>query len=178
MNKKTEISGASAYPSNRLGQRERKVLQVSDQYEPINPDNWAVQPEDMDDAIDMLAEAVKVVKAVAVVYDFSIQGGTVGDLPLGVTLPDNAIIVEVLRDETTSATSGGALATIQLSVPTDGALEQTGLVANGGAPSLANSGGSALPKKLTAERELQVTIAVEAVTAGKVHYYIRYYIGT
>lgn len=177
MNKKTEISGASAYPSNRLGQRERKVLQVSDQYEPINPDNWTTQPEDMDDAIDMLAEAVKVVKGLTVVYDFSIQGGTIGNLPLGVSLPDNAIIVEVVRDETTSATSAGGTGTILLSVPTEGALEQSPLTANGGAPSVANSGGSALPVKLAAVRELQVTIATEAVTAGKVHYFIRYYVG-
>lgn len=177
--KTTEIAGAGNYPANRLNQRERKVLEVGNQYAPAVEANWATAPDNIDDALDSLA-AVNVggkLKTVSVTYDFSVNGGAISAIPLTVTLPDNAIVVEVIRDELTACTSSGSTGTIILGVPTDGALEQTALTADGGSPALASSGGTALPKKLTAARTLQVTIATAALTAGKIEYFVRYYQG-
>lgn len=181
INKQTEIAGAWNYPENRLNQRERKVLEVGNQYDPATPADWATAPTNIDEALDALAAsgaaAAQGMAVASATYDFSVQGGAQGTISLDVDLPDNAIIVEVIRDELTAATSAGSGATIILNVPTDGNLEQTALTANGGSPSLASSGGTALPKKLTAARTLQVTIAVEDVTAGKINYLVRYFKG-
>lgn len=181
INKKTEIAQAPQYPALRHNPRERKVLETSNQYVPADSADWATAPATIDDALDALAAsgaaAAQGMAVASVEYDFSVDGGAVGSIPLGVSLPDNAIIVEVIRDELTAATSAGSGATIILNVPTDGNLEQTALTANGGAVTLASSGGTAVPKKLTAARQLQVTIAVEAVTAGKIIYHVRYFKG-
>lgn len=177
INKAAEIAGAGNYPSNRLNQRERKVVEVSNQYEPADSTSWGSSaPATIDEALDQLASGGQL-KSVSAVYDFSIDGGATGSINLGVTLPDNAIVVEVIRDELTSCTSAGSGGTIILNVPTDGNLEQTALTADGGAASLVSSGGTSVPKKLTASRELRVTIAVENLTAGKIEYFVRYFQG-
>lgn len=175
--KAQQIAEAYNYPSNTLNKREQKVLEVSDQYAPSVPANWSPAPATIDAALNQLAanNAGGVLKAVAVTYDFSVNGGAVGSIPLGVSLPSKAVVVEVIRDEVTACTSTGSTGTIILNVPTDGNLEQTALTADGGSPTLASSGGSAVPKKTTAARQLQVTIATNAVLAGKIVYLVRYY---
>lgn len=175
ISKSNELANVGKYPSSRLNERERKVLETAESFSPSSPSDWETAPSTQDEALDALAAAGSANMAVATVeWDFSVDGGAVSDIPLGVTLPDNAVIVEVIRDEVTAATSGTSSGTIILSTPTDGALEQTALTANGGSPSVASSGGSAVPKKLTGARQLQVTIAVEAITAGKIKYFVRY----
>lgn len=179
--KATELAGAGSYPANRLNKRERKVLQTAEQYDPTTDANWSTVPTTVSGALDTLAASGASsqygMATATVVYDFATSGGAVSSINLGVTLPDNAIITEVIRDEITAATSAGNGATIILNVPTDGNLEQTAITADGSTPTLASSGGSAVPKKLTAARELRVTIATEAVTAGKIRYHVRYYKG-
>lgn len=179
INKATELAGAGNYPSNRLNQRERKVLQVATSYSPATPGNWAVAPTTQDAALDALAasNAGGVMATLSVTYDFSINGGATGSIPLGVSLPNKAIVTEVIRDEATACTSTGSTGTIILNVPTDGNLEQTALTADGGSPTVASSGGSAVPKKMTAARQLQVTIATNPLLAGKIKYLVRYYLG-
>lgn len=176
INKATELANVGQYPASRLNERERKVLQTAEEYDPASPSDWETPPSTQDAALDALAAAGSANMAVAkATYDFSIQGGAIGAHSLSVDLPDNAIIVEVIRDEITAATSTGSTGTIILGVPTDGALEQTALTADGGSPSLASSGGTAVPKKLTAARTLQVTIATNPVLAGKIVYFVRYF---
>lgn len=178
ISKATELLGAGDYPANRLNQRERKVLQVAEQFEPASDSDWTTPPTTMSAALDALAAGgAGGLKSATATYDFSVHGGGTGSIDLDVSLPDNAIVVEVIRDELTACTSAGNGATIILNVPTDGNLEQTALTADGGSPSLASSGGSAVPKKLTAARELRVTIAIENVTAGKIQYFVRYFQG-
>jgi hypothetical protein len=180
INKSTEIAGAWNYPENRLNQRERKVLEVGNQYDAASAADWGgTAPASLDAALDTLAASNSggALKSLSVTYDFSVNGGAISSINLGATLPDNAIVVEVIRDELTACTSGGSNGTIILSLPTDGNLEQTALTADGGSPSLASSGGTALPKKTTAARAIQATIATSALTAGKIQYFIRYYQG-
>lgn len=177
--KSTEIAAAGNYPAFRTNQRERKVLQVSNQYVPTTSTDWGSSvPATHDAALDALAAAgggsPNGMATATVVYDFAVNGGVVGAIPLSVTLPSKAIIVEVIRDELTACTSTSSTGTIILGTPTDGALEQTALTADGGAVTVASSGGSAVPKKLTAARVLQVTVATNAILAGKIRYFIRY----
>ena len=116
-------------------------------------------------------------------YDFAVDGGAISTIGLGVTLPDNAIVVRAWYEVLTTLTSATDAATVSLDIPVDdvagilaaiaisnvanpwdaGSFEaiQTGTVAN-------------FANKCTAARELSITIAVEAVTAGKFILYAEY----
>lgn len=175
--KATEIAQAYHYPQNHLNKREQKVLEISDQYAPAVPANWSSPvPATIDAALDQLALAGPAAQygmaTASVEWDFSVNGGAVSSIPLGITLPDNAIIQETIADILVAVTGAG---TVQLSVPVDGAL-QTGTTDS--ADAIAPQDVSlAAPKKLTAARIIQVTIAGAVVTAGKVRYYVRYFKG-
>lgn len=88
INKKNEIAATGEYPANRLGQRERKVLQTADQYSPQDPSAWAVQPTTLDEAVDQLASSLTVSKTFRFIYDASIDGLTkdLCSLPSGTVL--------------------------------------------------------------------------------------------
>ena len=181
INKYNEIALAGKYPFYRLNQRERKALQTAEEYSPLTPGNWgSTPPITLSAALDALAASVSPSAfgqiTVSAVYDFSVNGGAVGTIDLGVQLPANAVIVEVNRDELVTCTSTGSTGTIELKLATDGNIEQTALAADGTNHGVANSGGTSLPKKTTVAEDLQVTIAVSAVTAGRVRYFVRYYI--
>lgn len=55
ISKKAEIANASRYPSRRLNQRERKVVEVSEQYEASTPSDWSSNPATIGEALDSLA---------------------------------------------------------------------------------------------------------------------------
>lgn len=178
--KATEIARAYNYPQNHLNKREQKVLQVSEQYAATTASDWGTTaPTTITGALDLVAAAgagaTYGMATASALYDFSVNGGAVGTITLGVTLPDNAVVVEVIREELIAATSTGSTGTIILNLPTDGNLEQTALTADGGAITVASTGGSAVPKKLTAARVIQVTIATNPILAGKIRYFVRYY---
>ena len=176
--KSVEIANDYNYPTNRLNMRERKVLEVANTYVPAVPANWAVQPANQDAALDALAAggAATINQVVSAVYDFSVSGGAVGTITLPVTLPNKAVVLSVYRDVVTPVTSTGSTGTVLLGLPTDGALEQTALTANGAAISVASTAGTAAPKKTTAARAVQVTIGTNPVLAGKINYIIHYYV--
>lgn len=174
INKQSEISGAGQYPANRLNQRERKVLEVSNQFDPSTPSDWESAPATIDEALDSLAATNSggALKSTTATYDFSVQGGAIGSHSLAVSLPDNAIIVETIIDVLTPVVGSG---TVQLTVPTDGALQANDIDSGDSAGPLDDS--LAAPKKLTAARTMQATIAGAIVTAGKIQYFVRYYQG-
>lgn len=108
-------------------------------------------------------------------YDFSVDGGAVGDIALGVTIPDNAIITNVIIDIITGMTSAGGSGTIALKSEGAGDLlaavdadTLSGLVA--GIP----VGTAATSIKMTDDRELTATVAVEDLTAGKFVVFVEY----
>lgn len=178
LTKAGQLARSGHYPSKDLNKRECKLLEVAESYSPAVSSNFSPAVTTMSAALDQLAanNAGGIERSLAVVYDFSVNGGAVGTIPLSASLPNKAVVTEVIRDEVTALTSTGSTGTIILNVPTDGNLEQTALTADGGSPSLASSGGSALPKKTTAARTLQVTIATNPVLAGKINYIIRYFV--
>lgn len=119
-------------------------------------------------------------KVALAVYDFAVDGGVIGAITLAGTtqLPDNAVVTAVTHDVLTTCTSATDAATIALSVPTDGALTTALAISN--AANIWDAGAhlpnTVLPKKLTAARNLQITVAAEALTAGKIVFAVQYYV--
>jgi hypothetical protein len=107
-------------------------------------------------------------------YDFAVNGGAVSTINLldeegnAIVLPNKAIITSVFIDVVTAMTSAGGSGTISL-----GANTTTDLRAAVDADTLSGIsagvpvGTAATAVKLTAERNLTVSIATEALTAGK-----------
>ncbi len=115
-------------------------------------------------------------------YDFATDGGLVSAIDLGVTLPDNAIVVGGFYEVITTATSSGDIATGALSL--EGADDilvavaiGTGTPFDAGNRAIVPSGVGTTAVKLTAARALTFTIAVEAFTAGKFNVYLEYVVG-
>ncbi len=108
-------------------------------------------------------------------YDFDVDGGAIGDIALGVTLPDNAIVTRAWYEVITTLVSGTDAATIALSIPVDdvaGIVAATAISAAtdwdaGLHEAIQDGTAAAMSEKTTAARELTATIAVEDVTAGK-----------
>lgn len=119
-------------------------------------------------------------KVALAVYDFAVDGGVIGAITLAntVALPDNAVVTGITYDVLTTCTSATDAATIALSVPTDGALTTAIAISNAANPwdAGAHLVNTALPKKLTAARNLQITVAAEAITAGKIVFAVQYYV--
>lgn len=59
IDKDKEIAGAGNFPSVRLSQEYRKIVEVAEGYVPTTPADWTVVPTRQDHALDSLAEAVK-----------------------------------------------------------------------------------------------------------------------
>jgi len=109
-------------------------------------------------------------------YDFAEHGGAISTIGLGVTLPDNAIVIRSWYEVITTLTSATDAATVSIDIPVD---DVAGILAAIAIDDVANPWDAGLKEaiqdgtaanfstKTTAARELSITIAVEAVTAGK-----------
>ena len=111
-------------------------------------------------------------------YDFSVDGGAVGDITLrGDSIPSGAIITDVLIHVYTALTSGGA-ATVALKA--ESAADLNAADAISGAPwstTGAKRGdltATTAPVKTTASRTPTATVATAALTAGKFSVYVSY----
>jgi hypothetical protein len=106
------------------------------------------------------------------VWSYSTDGGAVGDITLGRLLPANAVIIKVLSEELT-ATTGATDITLKA-----GSTALTGSIDFTGDTGIQNRAlaGSAAGIKLSAEAELKITIATNAATAGKIRFYVQYYL--
>jgi len=106
---------------------------------------------------------------------------TVAAHGVGVTLPIHAIVVGGFVDVNTAFTSAGSTATVAISV--EGANDIIAAAAVSGAPFSTINRKAIVPKantpestsvKCTAAREITVTIAVQALTGGKMTGYLYY----
>ncbi len=109
-----------------------------------------------------------------VAYDFTVNGGTVSTIDSGLDIPDNAIINRVTLDEVTTLTSASNTGTIKLNFTTDGDVSQTLLADNSSSGVLLSS--TSFPIKTTGVRNINFIIETEAITAGRVVYFIEYLI--
>lgn len=191
--KATELAGAGRYPSREFGQRERKLLQTAESFAPADAGDWDTPPTAQDGALDELASrmstaegnipaaassavgAGKTPQLAVAEWSFATHGGTVGNKLLGVSLPDNSMVISCAIEILTAPDSATDTGTVRLSVPTDGFLSAN-IAADGTATSSGSDGNN--PKKLTAVRQLQAEIGGETVTTGVVRFYVMYYPST
>lgn len=109
-------------------------------------------------------------------YDFAVKGGAIGAIGLGVTLPDNAVVIGGFVDVITTCTTAGADAgTMAIHVESAGDIVAAIAVSDVSNPWDAGKH-AIVPKantpestgvKLTAARQITATIAGQAFTAGK-----------
>ena len=110
-------------------------------------------------------------------YDFAVHGGAVGAIPLGVTLPNKAIIARAFGDIITAFTSTGGTGTIALGANTaNDLLAAVDADTLSGRFDLIPTGTVATMVKATAAREITLTVATAAITAGKAVFFLEYVI--
>ena len=127
------------------------------------------------DLIAASTDGLNVKRTARATYDFSVLGGAVSAIGLGVTLPDNAIITRSWIDITTGMTSSGGSATFALSV--EGANDIISAVdadTLSGLNEGIQDGTAAAMVKTTSAQELTMTIAEEALEAGVFVLYCEY----
>ena len=119
-------------------------------------------------------------------YSFAEHGGAVSTIGLGVTLPDNAVVVRTFYEVITTLTSNSAndAATVSFDIPTDdvaGLVAATAISAGGNIwdagyhEGIQDGTAAAFAVKTAAARELSVTIGVEAIdAAGIVDFFCEY----
>ena len=129
------------------------------------------------------ADGLGLLRLARATYDFAEHGGAIGAHGLGVTLPDNAIVVGGFVDVVTTCTTAGADAgTMAIHVQTAGDIVAAVAVSTAG--NAWDAGLHAIiPKadtpettgiKLTAARVITATIATQAFTAGKFVVFLYY----
>lgn len=139
-----ESEKAGKYPARKFGKREDKLIE------------------------SVLASTVKLVQAT---YDVAVDGGALCAHVLNVSIPADAIVTAAWCDIQTGL--AGASGSLTLNVPTDGALTQALTSASNGSASVVASLNT-LPKKVTANRTLQVTVTGGALSAGKIVFHVQY----
>lgn len=118
------------------------------------------------DVLDGLTSAI-VDKAV---YTYAgTASGAIGAHGLGLKLPIGAIVTRVWTDELVNVTSGGS-ATVEVLAGNQSLVAAQAYTALAGAQAQTLSA----PVKLTAEREITVTVAVAALTGGSVRIFVEY----
>lgn len=119
-------------------------------------------------------------KTLAWQYDFAVHGGAVGDIATGCRVPNGAVIINAFATVLTAATSTNSTATIAFKA--NAANDIFTAAAVSGAPFSSTGQKLAIPdlatvadyKTMTAERELTMSIAVEALLGGKINFYVTY----
>jgi hypothetical protein len=116
-------------------------------------------------------------------YDFAVYGGEVGNIGLGVSLPDNAIITRSWYTVLDNLTSANGNATVALSIPTDEAVEivaatainaEGNIWAAGHHEGIQTGAAADFSDQTTEAGELTLTIGVEDLTAGKLILFCEY----
>ncbi len=108
-------------------------------------------------------------------YDFAVSGGATGDHPLGVTIPNKAIITRGIGNIITPFVSTSNDGTIALKANSAGdLLAAVDADTLSGVFDLIPVGTAATMVKLTDNRELTLTVAVHALTAGKAVFFVEY----
>jgi hypothetical protein len=123
---------------------------------------------------DGFVDGKQVQRKIRATYDFAVDGGVIGDIGLGVTIPRNAVIKKGWIDVVTDLTSGGA-ATIALNLASAGDVLAALAVASWtGQIDCIQTGLATNMIKLADPKEITATIAAADLTAGKFHVYIEY----
>lgn len=116
------------------------------------------------------------------VWSYEVDGGAVGSYNLknkylseAVVLPSGAIITNCFFEEVTPITSAGSTAKLSLDSETTGDLKAAVAATSvSGKVACIPDGTVSNMVKLTAQRNLKLSISSEAATAGKVNVFIQY----
>ena len=105
-------------------------------------------------------------KFIAAVYDFAVDGGAISSINMGIFIPNNAVVNRFFVKTNTAPT--GATATISFghAGDTDAFMVVNGIAAFVVGEDLQGVDFTANPLEMTAFRQLQITIATAALTAG------------
>jgi hypothetical protein len=115
----------------------------------------------------------KIARVAKATYDFDVHGGAIGDaLGLGVVIPSGAIVTRVIGSAITALASSGS-ATVAINI---GSTEVNAATAFDHADYVAVDKHYSTPVALAANSEVNLDIAVAALTAGKYDIYIEYLI--
>lgn len=110
---------------------------------------------------------------VAATYDFAVSGGAQSTITIqSNAIPANAVITNVYADELTNVTSGGS-ATVAVVVGSTTITTAQAIAGFTGAIAMTLAS-SATAVKVAAGGDLKVLIATEALTAGKVRFFVEY----
>ena len=142
------------YPG-RHGKREKKLLETAMRAPNVGEGIFTRQ----------LAKAV---------YDFASDTGTVAAHKLGVTLPANSVVTAVHTHVLTAPTSGGS-ATIEILAGSTSLVAATAIADVTGAATQTLAGTSVTSIAVSSASELTLTVAVAALTAGKVVIVVDFY---
>lgn len=128
-------------------------------------------------ATNTAAIAVRTLLSQTATYDFAVDAGGTGEIASSMTIPDNAVITQVLIDIITAMASAGGAGTIALKANSTGDLlaavdadTLSGIVA--GIPVST----AATAVKTTASRVLGFEIGTEDLTAGKFQVHVQYFL--
>jgi len=116
-------------------------------------------------------------------YDFAVDGGAISAIDLGVTIPDNAIIVGGFIEVLTTCTSSDDSGTMAISVEgandivTATAISAGGNIWDAGIHDIIPDSTGSTAVKTSQARNITATIAVDAFTAGKFNVWLEYVIG-
>lgn len=175
-------AAAPAHGTDELSRSESLAVETAESYDPANDADWTAigaAPTAQDAALDALASAAADainggVQWTQATYDFSVDGGAVSTIDLGVSIPDAAtVLYSTVRVDTAITAAGGG--TIQFNLPVDGALSAAipdGTAA--GQQDGAQDWSAANSLATTAARSISVDIAVAPLTTGKATIYVAY----
>jgi len=105
----------------------------------------------------------------ACTWDYSKDGGAIGTISFGQSLPAGAIVTNVWTDEETAVTGATSITLKAGSTSLTGALDMTG---DSGVKARSLAVADAV--KLSSASELNIAIATAAATAGKVTFYVEW----
>lgn len=109
----------------------------------------------------------------ACTWDFDVDGGAVGTISFGQSLPAGAIVTNIWTDEVTTVTGATDITLKAGSTALSGSINFTGA---GDSGVKARSMAVADAVKLTSASEINIEIATAAATAGKVTFYMEWMI--
>lgn len=121
-------------------------------------------------------------KCVAARYDFAVHGGAVGTIPLRVSLPTGAIVLNAFLRVRTALTSGGSA---EVALGIQGAADLVAAAAISGAPWSSTGIKLCIPDfatvadqfiVATTPKEITATVTVAALTAGVFDVFVFYVI--
>lgn len=107
----------------------------------------------------------------ACTWDFAVDGGAVGTISFGQSLPAGAIVTNIWTDEVTTVTGATDITLKAGSTALSGSIDFTG---DSGVKARSMAVADAV--KLTSASEINIEIATAAATAGKVTFYMEWMI--